>query len=115
MRRGAGGLSESVGGLWGGGRRGGRGERERRLRKKKNKGSEAKERRREWGVSKTEMKREGGRTGESRGGEIISHKGGGSGGVGGGDGSTVNHPLMPSSFCSLPHCLHTGRGICHIN
>lgn len=59
-----------------GGLAGGRGEREGRLRKK-NKGSEAKERRRERGVSKTEMKREGGRTGESRGGEIISHKGGG--------------------------------------
>lgn len=65
---------------------------------KKNKGSEAKERRREWGVSKTEMKREGGRTGESRGGEIISHKGGG--GAGSGRGRRTDPQLI------IPSCLH---------
>lgn len=67
---------------------------------KKNKGSEAKEKRREWGVSKTEMKREGGRTGESRGGEIISHKGGGSVGRGMGGGERTDPQLI------IPSCLH---------
>lgn len=94
----------------------GRGERERGgCEKKKNKGSEAKERRREWGVSETEMKREGGRTGESRGGEIISHKGGGGGGGGAGSGRgrrTDPQLIIPSclhpSVASLTVCIRAG-------
>lgn len=67
----------------------------------KNKGSEAKRdtEKGEWGRRKWREKEGGlGRAEEAR--SFLTR----------GDGSTVNHSLIPSSLCTLPHSLHMNRG-----